>query len=271
MWDETKFWHIDYGGGLELLRARYTTHVYPRHMHETYVIEVVEEGADQFECKGQTCMAGAGSIVLINPLEVHTGRPVSRRPLKYRSLYPRSEFMARIAAQFDLNDAPFFPSHVVDDPVLSQKLLEAHCSLEENRDDLESQSLLVLALSRLIRHHGEKPVPDFPLGKHSLSIRRASEYIEEHHHGKISLNELAVTCGMSPFHFLRLFRTEMNLPPHEYLTNIRVRHAKSLLKKGISIVQVAHETGFYDQSHLTRCFKSLVGVTPGQYITRPIQ
>ena len=53
--------------------------------------------------------------------------------------------------------------------------------------------------------------------------------------------------------------------PHAYQTQLRVRHAKSLLQARLPIALVATEAGFYDQAHLTRHFKRIVGVTPGRY------
>lgn len=49
------------------------------------------------------------------------------------------------------------------------------------------------------------------------------------------------------------------------MTHIRIRHARNLLTRGIPIAQAALETGFVDQSHFTRCFRKVMGVTPGQY------
>jgi AraC-like DNA-binding protein len=55
------------------------------------------------------------------------------------------------------------------------------------------------------------------------------------------------------------------LTPHAYLDQLRVRHARELLRNGIAPADVALRTGYADQSHLTRHFRRLVGVTPGQY------
>jgi AraC-like DNA-binding protein len=69
----------------------------------------------------------------------------------------------------------------------------------------------------------------------------------------------------------RMWRAEdlgdtVGMTPHSYLTQVRVRHAKSLLSAGLPITQVATEAGFYDQAHLTRHFKRIVGLTPGRYV-----
>jgi AraC-like DNA-binding protein len=56
------------------------------------------------------------------------------------------------------------------------------------------------------------------------------------------------------------------MTPHAYQTKIRIRRAKSLLHAGLPITAVAAEAGFYDQAHLTRHFKRIVGLTPGRYL-----
>jgi AraC-like DNA-binding protein len=80
-----------------------------------------------------------------------------------------------------------------------------------------------------------------------------------------SLAELSAVARLSPFHLLRLFRAGVGLPPHQYLMSLRVERSKELLGRGAPIAEVAARTGFADQSHLTRCFKRLAGVTPGRF------
>ena len=73
---------------------------------------------------------------------------------------------------------------------------------------------------------------------------------------------------MSRYHLLRVFKRATGLTPHAFHVQHRVERAKSLLRSGLPIVQVAADTGFVDQSHFTRAFKHLVGATPGQYLGR---
>jgi len=65
---------------------------------------------------------------------------------------------------------------------------------------------------------------------------------------------------------LRQFKKEVGLTPHEYLHAYRIAKAKSSIRKGLPLIEVAYACGFSDQSHLTRLFKRKVGVvTPGQF------
>jgi AraC-like DNA-binding protein len=55
------------------------------------------------------------------------------------------------------------------------------------------------------------------------------------------------------------------MPPYAYLESVRIRHTQRLIKAGTTLAEVAAEVGFSSQSHMTRQFKKIIGVTPGQY------
>jgi AraC-like DNA-binding protein len=96
-------------------------------------------------------------------------------------------------------------------------------------------------------------------------LRRARDYIVEKGLNKISFDELTQVTGLSRFHLIRSFAREFGMPPHAFQIQVRLERARSLLAAGMSISQVECEVGFADQSHLTRHFRAIFGVTPGQY------
>ena len=96
-------------------------------------------------------------------------------------------------------------------------------------------------------------------------LRRVEAYIEANLAGVIHLEDLARLAGMSGFHFHRMFRLARGCPPHDWITQHRVRRAKTLLRAQTPIAEVAVDTGFSSQSHLTRVFRDQTGRTPGQY------
>ena len=95
-------------------------------------------------------------------------------------------------------------------------------------------------------------------------LRLVDDWIEAHLSGDIRLKDLAELAGLSEFHFHRMFRQSRGVPPHRWVTMQRVARATSLLAD-TPLAQVATACGFSSQSHLTRTFKSQVGVTPAQY------
>ncbi|PSB27170.1 AraC family transcriptional regulator [Stenomitos frigidus] len=102
-------------------------------------------------------------------------------------------------------------------------------------------------------------------GLSQARLQRVTEYIHDSLHQDLKLVELSAIAQLSPYHFLRLFKQRMGITPHQYILQRRLEKATSLLRHSeLSIAAIAVQTGFSDQSHLTRCFKRTVGVTPKQ-------
>jgi AraC-like DNA-binding protein len=97
-------------------------------------------------------------------------------------------------------------------------------------------------------------------------VDEARSYLEANSADPVCLARLGRRAGVSPFALLRMFRAAVGLSPREYQTLIRVARAKRLLRDGKPIAQAAAETGFCDQTHLTRHFRRVVGMTPGRYL-----
>ena len=98
-------------------------------------------------------------------------------------------------------------------------------------------------------------------------MQRALQHIEQHLGQPLSLAELAALAGLSVWRFATVFRQQMGLSPHRYICRLRVELAQALIRAGMPPATVASEAGFYDQSHLSRHFKTWCGMTPGQYLT----
>lgn len=266
MGEKVKFWREPEFGNLELLHARYITHSFCRHTHDTYAIAIIEQGAEAFACRGETHIVPVGDIAIINPGEVHTGHAADGS-WTYRVFYPAPSILQQAALETSgkLQDIPFFPNAVIQDKQLAKQLLGLHKTLENSTCKLEQDSRLLWTLSQLISRHADPHPRIISVGKESQTIKRVREYLETHCTENISLEKLAAIANLSPFYLLRSFKKQIGLPPHSYLNQIRLNHAKLLLVQGRQISQVAHETGFADQSHLTRQFKRMLGFTPGQY------
>lgn len=98
----------------------------------------------------------------------------------------------------------------------------------------------------------------------SVRIRRVQEYVEGHLEDVRALDELAEVAGLSRYHFARRFRDEVGEPPWAFVRRVRSERAHALLSEGHAPAEVAHETGFADQAHLTRTLRTRYGRTPGQ-------
>ncbi len=262
-----RYWRHAAVPGVDLLRARYVTHRYGRHSHETYTFGLIETGVEEFDYGGRLLRAGPGAVALLNPDVVHTGQAGAPGGWSYRVLYPQVEVVAGVAAELGWRrGAPAFPETVVYDARSAGLLRAAHVAAEHG-DALASSSLLNAALARLLAAHARPAAGQGRPGssRAPLAVRQARELITECLADPPSLGDLAVATGLSPFALLRAFRSETGLPPHAYLNQQRVRLARSLLDTGVMPAEVAAQAGFADQAHLTRHFKRVVGVPPGAY------
>ncbi len=265
----SKWWRIPEIGNLELVRATYRTHIFPRHFHEEFAIGVITDGTKTMDYRGANYIFPKGTVCVINPGEVHTSQGFDEEGWMYRMIFPSEEFMRQVAAQVSggKGKVPFFRSPLIEDFRLYKEFNRLHYMLENMPTfSMEEESHLLDTLAKLIIRHADCRPGDRTTQVYSKHIRLAKKYIDHHYEEKISLKELACMTDVSPYYLIRLFKKEVGLTPHVYLTHKRISLAKDLILKGHPIADVAFQTGFVDQNHLTNRFKTIVGLTPGQFL-----
>jgi AraC-like DNA-binding protein len=266
--ERTEFWRAPSLGDVEVLHFRLHDHSFERHAHEQFATSIIDRGAGSFRYRGEKRVAPAGTLVALDPGEEHTGEVVSEDGWSYRILYPSAEVLGRVAAQVGGRSCGGFrfPEPVIHDPHLAAAMDLLHRSLEDPAAPaLEHESLFLFAYGRLLARHAKRRVEPREPGREPLAVQRAREYLEGCYARNVSLEDLAGVCGLSRYHLIRVFREAVGLPPHAYLTGVRLRRAKELLAAGVPVGEVATEVGFADQSHLTRRFKGTFGITPGRF------
>ena len=130
------------------------------------------------------------------------------------------------------------------------------------------ESLRNHACVHILRHYADVVFRE-PVRSGALSHAQRQlldQYLEENLDRNLSLAELAGVVQLSVFHFTRKFRAEFGCPPHAYVMRRRIECAKTQLARGnFPLKVVAANSGFADQSHMTRLFQRLLGVTPAEY------
>lgn len=282
---------MDAFGGVDLCAATYTRHVFARHMHEGFAIAVVEAGAGEFNARGARHVAPAGAITVLHPEEAHTGAaarsgaPDGGACLTYRTFHLSRDAALRLAGVGELDGrwgTPTFAAPVLDDAPLARRLLALHDLLRASPAPLAQACALEQTLGDLFRRHAVlgpragRWVEDSPprsgrtrADGTAAVIHRAREYLDGRYHDAVTLAELVRVTGVSESRLLRLFRRNVGLPPYAYVLTRRVEAAKRRLDAGDPAAQVALACGFADQSHLTRHFTRIVGLSPVQYARRP--
>ena len=103
-------------------------------------------------------------------------------------------------------------------------------------------------------------------------VQQATEIIATQFASPLEINEIAATVDLSTSQLNRRFRATFQMPPSEYLQRVRVHEASRRLASGDQpISEVALETGFYDQAHLTRTFRRWMRMTPSEFRKLPQQ
>ena len=111
-----RYWRHAAVEGVDLLRARYLTHRYGRHAHETYTFGLIEAGVEEFEYGGSLLRASAGAVALLDPDVVHTGQAATPAGWSYRVLYPKVSVVKDVAAELGWPaGTPRFPQTVLHD------------------------------------------------------------------------------------------------------------------------------------------------------------
>lgn len=263
------WWAADLGG-LELFRATLREFSFRPHAHEEFFIALTEAGLVTPIYRRGRRVLGPGDLIVLNPEEAHAGGPPGGGSWSYRALYPGRALLREITAEFPAGPAalPEFGQEAVRDREVAASLRRFHRLTESPGSSiLERETHLARALVLLAGRHALRPAEPRPAGREPGPVSRAREYLDQHAADNVTLAELARLAGLSPFHLCRVFRRSVGMTPHTYQTHLRVRQAKSLLRAGRPIASAAIGAGFYDQAHLTRHFKRIVGVPPGRYVS----
>ncbi|HEY6514979.1 MAG TPA: AraC family transcriptional regulator [Steroidobacteraceae bacterium] len=268
----TRFHRLRGVSGAAALHARFVAHRYARHAHEYAVIGLVESGVQSFAYRGSRHITPAGRIFVVNPDEPHTGEAVSSTGYVYRTLYLDEALLTRTMSELrgPASRSTLIRGAVLEHPALAASLARLHRALARAAPALEQESLLLSALTLLLTQHAVVPRAAPRAGREPAAVATARDYINTHFNEDVSLSQLARLARLSPWYFARVFEKAVGLPPHAYLDGVRISHARALLDSGQSIAAAASCAGYADQSHLTKRFRRLLGITPGQYIRQRV-
>lgn len=224
-------------------------------------ISVVETGSFDIAMEGERWRFGAGSIFVATPGMSYScshdcERPVDRcLSVSYNEQTVEALLLADVPAL-----RPPFAVVSARQNYLRHRL--ASCTAgDELRLELLAgamyESLSASAAARAVRAAGRTT----PLMR---QVDRAVQRIDTEYARPLTLDELARTAGLSAFHFARVFRELVGLPPHRYLTAVRLRQALHRLEQGASVTHTCYEVGFGSLSHFVNAFRLRFGVSPSQ-------
>ncbi|MET8802699.1 AraC family transcriptional regulator [Streptomyces sp. NPDC004546] len=254
---EVSAWRPRVPGVTEVFHAHFTEYAYPMHVHDAWTLLIVDDGAVRYDLDRHEHGTPQDTVTLLPPHVPHNGSPATPDGFRKRVVYLDSSRLGEdlIGRAVDTPD--------LRDPVLRRHVGRLHSALARPGDELEAESRLTLVGERL---RGLLRRTDAPAYRPDPVLARAlRELLDARVVEGLSLEEAARLLHAHPAHLVRAFSGAYGIAPHQYLMSRRVGRARRLLLDGLAPGEVAPATGFYDQAHLTRHFKKLVGVTPGRY------
>ncbi len=251
-------------GGVELFSAWFAGAAYQKHRHDTYAVGVTDSGVQVFDYRGSTHASTPGQVVVLYPDEVHDGRAGSGEGFGYRIVYVEPSML--IEAVRDLRGQPS-PLPFVSEPVSTNAIL-SHAIEGAFRGPLESlavDSLIVNLVEGLTAGERGAVRPAVSRRVDVLAVDRARQFLDAERTRVVHSTELESITGLTRYDLSRQFRILLGTSPYRYLLMRRLELARERIHRGRPLVEVACDTGFADQAHFTRAFKSAFGLTPARY------
>jgi AraC-like DNA-binding protein len=239
-------------------------HAFMAHMHDVLTVIFVTRGAVQIEIDEVRRNVTAGDLVVIGAHQVHAARPASRAGWEMRSLhapphlFARADIEGRTSVGFS---EPVFSS----DRMAASLFMKMHRHADSGNDSHRQCDQIWAFIDWFRRHIGDFEPYQVSRTSFDPELERAKDLIPRAAFNSTLIDTIAEEAGISTFSLIRRFRKSYGLSPHAWRMQLRTNEAARLLRTGLQLADVAANCGFADQAHMTRVFKKVYGVTPGQY------
>lgn len=223
-----------------------------------------------------TLVMHEGDLVLrpdvLAPYEV-SWQGLSSIPTRTLYLHLSHDLLSRTAEElggYDPSRLSLTRRERFQDPLLRQIGLALWEELEKSAPagKLYAQAAAQMLAVHLLRHYTSAPIKIKEVSQllTHRQVKRVADFVLADLGRDLTLEAMAEQVGFSPYHFARLFRQTTGESPHQFVLRQRIEKAQSLLREtDAPLADIALESGFANQSHLTRIFKRYLGLTPKAY------
>ena len=250
--------------GVEAIQARFSGHAYDLHRHDEWLVGVTDRGVQDFYCRGARRQSLPGRVILIEPGEMHDGQAGTTDGFAYSMLYLPQSWLRAELRRSSAGD-PGFRATLSEDRALGAAIRIA-CDVLGRPPEPLARDAALDALLDLLGPHLDYRVPSSTAKADDRVARRARDRLNDELALPVGADALARTAGAADrFQLARAFRLAYGVSPHAYQVQIRLTHARRLLRLGERPAAVAAACGFADQSHLGRWFRRAYGLAPAAY------
>ncbi len=236
------------------------------HWHEAIEILYFVKGTAVTACNLQEYDVQAGTILLVNGNETHTGIISQNNSVFYCFQFDPLFFHNLIG-----NEYVIFENIIRDKDCtnLLDQLVALSTGRASAKSILESKKLSFELFSLLVERYTKSVLPEEEYNKQFKKLDRFNQivhYLDKHYSEDLSISQLAEQFNMSPSYFAHFFKRNAQKSVIEYVNEMRILHAKNILdKEDLPIGEIALRVGFSDINYFSRKFKSITGITPTEY------
>jgi AraC family transcriptional regulator len=152
---------------------------------------------------------------------------------------------------------------LTEDPVVRSVLTGLARAMAAGVDELYAESSAAFLSAHLLSHYGTGAPGRIAAGREDARVQTAVEFMRDSLHLPVSLADIAASAGLSPYHFLRVFRAATGVPPHRFLTRMRIDAARRRLEDSdLSVTEIALLCGFGSASQFSTAFRRETGMAP---------
>ncbi|MFA6741725.1 MAG: AraC family transcriptional regulator [Arcobacteraceae bacterium] len=240
---------------IELLYLEDVTPCSKNHTHEELTIFAIKEGSLNLIFNDTLFEFLPNQIVIINNNIPHLASLNTQSKDGY-IIYLKKEYLKTIDFDFKSSFEVVKQKSIYKNFIkMCDCLLDNKVSLLEKEEKFFSFCLSFFSFeSKQIQIEEESSL--------ALDIKK---YLDEKYLEELILDDLSKSFDLSVVHLIRVFKKEFGLPIHSYILNKKVHIAKEFLSSNLPIIEVAQNSGFFDQSHLNRSFKRIFQITPKEY------
>lgn len=227
---------------IEIFEGEISSHEYPWHFHNCYTFILVEKGLIEYEFQDKKAKIEAKEILIIEPYKIH--RNIISQPTTYKAIFVPHNYFARAEQNSIITQKVNLTTGF--DKIVA---LLIKTKLNPTKKQLDN---FIIRLCELNSQLPEKQHGNFT----------SSNNIVPQINYNLTVQELAKEAHLSKFHFQRKFKKYCGLTIGQLKQQEKTIAAKELLEKGKLSTDVAHELGFFDQSHFIKYFKRMWATTP---------
>jgi len=244
---------------------------YDVHWHDFFEIELVLKGSGKQNLNGTEYTISEGCIYLLTPTDYHDVSPseeIEVFNIMFHETLLSDEFLNIISSNkgniiFKLEKNEF------EEAKSLCNIMEKEYSKNKNYKNTYIKNLLECFMIHIFRASNLK---DNKTSKKSTQIQKAIQHIHLHFKDNPSLSDIAKLTNTNPSYFSQKFKSETGKGYNEYLTERKIKYAKSLLKAGgFSVTEICFASGFNSLSNFMRVFKEKVGKSPTEYAKESIK